>query len=370
MAGVAAPDPVDLRLLSFIADTGRAAVHEIAAQLGMDVREVASRLAALSTTGLPLLVGVECDPHGIRNALASVGGGGNHPGSGYPTPYPQAGHQQTGSPPMPPQQHVPYSGGPHNSGPYPSGPYPSGPYHTANPHGAGHAVQGAPSGPHPAQSGPSPAPSPQGQQPGAQQMSQPFPAQGAWPGSAPQAAPAPAPGAPPPNQPTTWGPPASASWARGDQPATAPPEPRPASIRTGKVGTKLDVDDPEGARISIQLVEVVDPADFLHTAAGYALENGERSVVVHTELTNHGPTSFTALPDLHLVLVTGDGSTVAKAPVQLSSRPPHRMGVPPGETAGGHTVFVLPEHTDLTAVRWSPRPGDEQRTLTWDITDL
>ena len=135
-------------------------------------------------------------------------------------------------------------------------------------------------------------------------------------------------------------------------------------------GSKLDVEGPEGERLTILLVEVVDPADFLFTAAGYELQEGERAVVVHTELTNRGATPFTSLPDLYLELVAVDGSTISKAPVSLSSRPPHRIGVPPGETAGGHTVYVLPESTELSAVRWSPRPGDEERSLTWDITDL
>ncbi len=166
-----------------------------------------------------------------------------------------------------------------------------------------------------------------------------------------------------------WGPPGSAAWARGDQqrPGT---QRAPQPVRTGKVGSKLDVEGLEGERITILLVEVVDPADFLFTAAGYELREGERAVVVHTELTNRGTTPFASLPDLYLELIAKDGSAVSKAPVSLSSRPPHRIGVQPGETAGGHTVYVLPESTELTTVRWTPRPGDEQRTLTWDITDL
>ena len=112
----------------------------------------------------------------------------------------------------------------------------------------------------------------------------------------------------------------------------------------------------EGEKLAIQLVEVVDPADYLFTAAGYRLQEGERSVVVHTELTNRGAVAFQSLPDLYLVLVTPDGKTISKAPVSLSSRPPHRIGVPPGETAGGHTVYVVPEQTEITSVRWSPAP--------------
>lgn len=347
---------MDVRLLTAVAESGRAAVHELAGRLGMDVRDVAARLAVLSTTGLPMVVGVECDPVGIRNAVAAANAWTQASG-GYPV-----------------------------SGPYPVQNQPSG----------GYQVHGGPSGSHSGRQGPGGAPS----------GPQPFtpagpPASFGQPGH-PVPPPQPAPQQPAP-QLNTWGPPGSASWARGDQPsaphpgqpqpgrpsgpqqanpqhpqvananaptAKTPAPAQPASARTGKVGGKLDVDGLEGERITIQLVEVVDPADFLFTAAGYQLQEGERAVVVHTELTNRSPMPFTSLPDLYLVLVAEDGSTIGKAPVSLSSRPPHRIGVPPGETAGGHTVYVLPDETELSAVRWTPRPGDEQRTLTWDITDL
>jgi DNA-binding Lrp family transcriptional regulator len=280
---VVAPDPVDARLLALIAEMGRAAVHEVAARLGMDPREAAARLITLSGSGLPLLVGVECDPNGIRKALANSMAYGNYQG----TP----------------------------SGPYPvyqSGPHPT---HTSGPH----HVQGP--------------------------QSTPFPAQ------------------PQPMQ--TWGPPQSADWARGDQPAQPP---KPVS-RTGKIGSTLEADSLEGAHLAIQLVEVVDPADFLFTAAGYKLADGERSVVVHTELTNRSQIAFNSLPDMYLVLVTKTGETVTKAPVSLSSRPSHKIGVQPGETAGGHTVYVLPEETVITQVRWSVRSEVDINTLVWTVED-
>lgn len=297
---------MDARLLSVVAELGRAAVHDVAARLGMDPREVASRLVALSATGLPLLVGVECDPNRLRAALArpvaTPAGGynvpsGPYPVQGYPPPYPPPGY------------------------PYPSGPQPLGPQP-----------------PVPVQTGP---------------PSNPFP-QPAGPMS-------------------TWGPPQSSSWARGDRPPAAPPpqdrtQPTTRTApRTGGVGATLLTEGLEGERLAIQLVEVVDPADYLFTAAGYRLQEGERSVVVHTELTNRGSVPFQTLPDLYLVLVTPDGKTISKAPVSLSSRPPHRIGVAPGETAGGHTVYVVPDTTVITTVRWSPRPDEESRTLNWTV---
>ncbi|GGP49009.1 AsnC family protein [Saccharothrix coeruleofusca] len=289
-----APDPVDARLLAMIAEMGRAAVHEVAARLGMDPREAATRLITLSGSGLPLLVGVECDPNGIRKALANSVAWGSYTGPAQGTA----------------------------SGPYP----PPG------------SVRGTPSGPYP------PHPGPQGP------PSQPFPAQ-------PQSGPVPV-----PEPMSTWGPPQSAGWARGDQ------QPAPRS-RTGKIGSTLETEGLEGARFTIQLVEVVDPADFLFTAAGYKLADGERAVVVHTELANIGTVPFNALPDMYLVLMTNTGETVSKAPVSLSSRPPHKIGVQPGETAGGHTVYVLPENVTVTSVRWSSRPETDLNTLVWTVDD-
>jgi hypothetical protein len=307
---VVATDPVDIRLLGVVAEMGRAAVHEVAARLGMDPREVASRLVALSATGLPLLVGVECDQNGLRAALARASvPSGPYPVQGYPQSGPFPGYQ-----PGPPSGQV-YTGGP----PPQSNPFP--------------VQTGPPSNPFPA----------------------PVPVGGPM---------------------STWGPPQTATWARGDRPPAGAPAPVPqdrtqptvrTDSRVGKVGATLNTEGLEGERLAIKLIEVVDPADYLFTAAGYRLQEGERSVVVHTELTNRGSVPFQTLPDLYLVLVTPDGQTVAKAPVSLSSRPPHRIGVAPGETAGGHTVYVLPEHTLITSVRWSPRPDEESLALNWAV---
>jgi DNA-binding Lrp family transcriptional regulator len=301
---VAVPDPVDFRLLTLLAEMGRAAVHDVAARLGMDPREAAARLVALSASGMPLLVGVECDPNGIRAAIAAASRQ-QQQWQGYP---PQYGQPQ----PQYQQQH-----------------------------------------PQPQYAPPQPqyAPPPQ---------SVPFPAQQP-PAAPPQQQPQP-PAQPPAGG--TWGPPQTSAWARGDQQTV---KAEPVAPQKFTVGTTQQTVGLEGEQLSIQLVEVVDPADFLFTAAGYRLQEGERAVVVHTELTNRGTVPFSSLPDLYLLLVAADGQTVSKAPVSLSSRPPHRIGVQPGETAGGHTVYVLPDSTELTSVRWSPRPDDPAHSLTWEI---
>ncbi|WP_286899824.1 AsnC family protein [Thermocrispum sp.] len=325
---MAVTDPMDARLLAALADMGKAAVHELAAKVGMDPREAATRLITLSGSGLPLLVGVECDPRGIR---AAVAGAWHGPPSGA-------------HPAQPAQPYGPTSGG------FPAQPQGSGPHRV-------------PSGPHrvPAHGGGHPGPPGAYQHPG---VSQPVPA-----GAPGHPAQSPVPAQPDPVI-STWGPPQTAAWARGDQDSlTSHAASPPSGPRTGKVGDALRTEGLEGEQLTVQLIEVQDPADYLFGAAGYRLEPGERAVVVHTEITNTGSIPYMSLPDNYLELITADGSAIAKAPVALTSRPPHKIGVQPGETLGGHTVYILPESTRVTAVRWSPRPEPDARTLTWTIED-
>jgi DNA-binding Lrp family transcriptional regulator len=335
---VAVTDPMDARLLAVLADVGRAAVHELAAKVGMDPREAAARLVALSGSGLPLLVGVECDPKAIRAAVA----GAWHPSGGVPAGpgVPSGGFPAQG----PPQG----GSGPHQVHGAPSAAYPMQPAGYPMQPPAGYPVQGTPSAAYPVHGGPS------------------------GPQRPPAARPAPPQAPPAPVQPdpviSTWGPPQTASWARGDQQSSfGQPAGRPS--RTGRIGDALQSEGLEQERLTVQLLEVQDPADYLFGAAGYRLEPGERAVVVHTEITNTGQIPFVSLPDNYLELIAADGSAIAKAPVSLTSRPPHKIGVQPGETLGGHTVYVLPDTTRVTSVRWSPRPEPDHRTLTWSIDD-
>ncbi|MBE1496502.1 DNA-binding Lrp family transcriptional regulator [Amycolatopsis lexingtonensis] len=340
-------DPVDTRLLAALAELGKTAVHELAAKVGMDPREVAYRLVALSGSGLPLLVGVESDPQGLRAAIAGAPPSwANRPPQQYPAPPP--------SQPVPQQPPAPGPGpgpGPYNVQGAPSGPYnvqgaPSGPYNVQGAPSGPYNVQGAPSGPYNVQGTPS----------------------GQYPGPPPRPPQPPRPFTPPPvpldPAVSTWGLPQTASWARGDEPV------KPAGTgKRGRLGEVMETQGLEGEQLSVQLLEVQDPADYLFSAAGYRLEDGERAVVVHTEITNRGSIPFASLPDNYLELLTADGTAIGKAPVSLTSRPPHKIGVKPGETLGGHTVYVLPDATRVVSVRWSPRPEPDERTLTWSIED-
>ncbi|WP_027930858.1 hypothetical protein [Amycolatopsis thermoflava] len=341
---MAVTDPADARLLAALAELGKVAVHELAARVGMDPREVAYRLVALSGSGLPLLVGVESDPQGLRAALA-----GAFPPAQPQTPNPGPYH-------APPSGAVPFAPSGATPGYAPSGAVPGYPPPAQPPQAAppGYPPPARPGGGYP------PADPGRGLPSGPYHVQQGV-ASGPYQVAGVASGPYPAPLDP---VISTWGPPQTASWARGDQ-RPAPP----AGPRTGKIGDSLAGQGLEGEQLTVQLLEVQDPADYLFGAAGYRLEPGERAVVVHTEVTNKGPVPFVSLPDNYLELLTADGKPVAKAPVSLTSRPPHKIGVQPGETAGGHTVYVLPESTRVVAVRWSPRPEPDERSLTWSLED-
>jgi hypothetical protein len=375
---VALTDPVDAHLLAALAEAGKMAVHELAARVGMDPRDVAYRLVGLSAQGLPLLVGVESDPAGLRAALASS------------RPHPSQ-HQVTG-PPSGPYQAPGVPSGPHQVHGTPSGAYPvqgtpSGAYQVQGTPSGAYQVHGTPSGPHHVQGTPSGSYQVQGTPSGSYQVqgtptgphqapgtpSGAFAVQGTPSGAFPPATQPASPHAtgahqaPPPIAPdpvmNTWGPPQSAQWARGDQlPISTTP-------KQGRPGDALDTVGLEGEQLAVQLLEVQDPADYLFSAAGYSLEENERAVVVHTEVTNTGSIPFASLPDNYLELLTADGEAIAKAPVSLTSRPPHKIGVQPGETSGGHTVYVVGESVRITGVRWSPRPEPDGRSLIWSLEE-
>jgi hypothetical protein len=68
---VTAPDPADLRLVSALADLGRASVLDLAAHARMAPEEVALRLLRLGASGMRLVLGVESDQQALRAWVAS-----------------------------------------------------------------------------------------------------------------------------------------------------------------------------------------------------------------------------------------------------------------------------------------------------------
>ena len=181
----------------------------------------------------------------------------------------------------------------------------------------------------------------------------------------PPSPPAPPEWTPPSGPPLGWGVPQSGAWVRQPQPSQ--PSPGTAGVGTAGVGTAgvgttavvgdtLCTVSPSGEQLNITLVDVVDTADALIAAAGHPLAPGTRAAVVHTDVTA-GPLGYQAIPDACLTVVLADGTEVGKSGIMLSSRPPFRSGVAPGDTVGGHTVFELDAHASIVGVRWRNVPG-------------
>jgi len=120
-----------------------------------------------------------------------------------------------------------------------------------------------------------------------------------------------------------------------------------------------------GEHLDVSLQNVVDPADQILTDVGYRLESGERALLVQTAVGNRGPIDFESLPDLYLVLVSGEGTILQKAAMAVAGYPAHRVGVPAGTQVSGWTVFLVPAATEVAEVRWSIRPDLVNRTVRW-----
>lgn len=154
-----------------------------------------------------------------------------------------------------------------------------------------------------------------------------------------------------------WGVAQSSAWTR--QP---PPEPAAAGVAGPTVGDTLSSVSPAGEPVSITLVELVDTADALIAASGHPLSPGMRATVVHTEVTA-GPRGYQAIADTCLTVVLADGTEVGKSGITLSSRPPFRSGIAPGNTVGGHTVFELDAQASIVGLRW--RAAQHAAPLDW-----
>lgn len=190
-----------------------------------------------------------------------------------------------------------------------------------------------------------------------------------------------------------WGIPGTASWtdrappdAAADTPVppattqaelsavaaeSAHAEAGPSSVApfddSPRVGTPLRTNGLSGERVTVTVTQLIDPGNDVLTAAGYRLDATERAVLVRTTLSNAGPADHDTMPDLYLFLVDAGGATLPKAPVSVAGHPAHRVGVAPGVTVDGWTIFLIDEATAVAAVRWCVRPDLVDRTLTWSV---
>lgn len=141
------------------------------------------------------------------------------------------------------------------------------------------------------------------------------------------------------------------------------PEPNPSAVTF----PAQDVNGLFGERLTIAVSAWIDPADEVLTTAGYRLDDGERAVLVCTDLHNAGPIDYESLPDLYLELVADDGRRLTKAAISVAGHPAHRVGVPAGSTSSGWTVFLIPTDERASAIQWSVRPDLADRTVRWDL---
>lgn len=155
--------------------------------------------------------------------------------------------------------------------------------------------------------------------------------------------------------------------AAGSAHADAGPSVVTSPDASPRVGTALRSTGLSGEQVTVTAAQVIDPGNDVLTAAGYRLDPTERAVLVRTTLSNAGPADHDTMPDLYLFLVDAAGATLPKAPVTVAGHPAHRVGVAPGATADGWTIFLIETAATIAAVRWCVRPDLVDRTLTWSL---
>jgi hypothetical protein len=162
---------------------------------------------------------------------------------------------------------------------------------------------------------------------------------------------------------STWGVPGTSSWAR------ASAEPAAAAVETPPPPTwqTLPVYGPSGEQLAVTVLEVLDPADSVLTGAGFRMEPGQRAVLVHSSVANNGQVPYYPVGDLYLVLETTSRQLLGRAAIAVGSHPAFPVGVVPGQTTHGWSVFLIPSEVGLAGIKWCIRPDLPQTILSWPI---
>lgn len=318
-SGRVPPDAADLRLLAELANNGEIGLPQAAWQAGMSQAEAAERLVAMASAGFPLRLVAQGDP-GLLWQIISRGPRPDQP----PLHFPQPSWGQPSGPQGP------------MSGRQPLVPVPleEEPFRIGRPIDAPESTWG-------------------------------IPGSSAWANSRGS-------NAEPPSAETTQAVPAP-SIRETESAAIAASILGGEAMRSGgsvmsgnpRVGASQPAVGLSGEQLLVTLDELVDPGNSLLTNAGYRLDPAERAVLVRSTVRNDGPAPHAAVPDVYLFLVDQSGRTLPKAPVSLADRPAHRIGIEPGHTSTGWTVFLIEAQVRLSGVRWCVRPDLADRTLTW-----
>lgn len=115
------------------------------------------------------------------------------------------------------------------------------------------------------------------------------------------------------------------------------------------------------------ILQVLDPGDEALTSAGYRMEPGQRAVLVHSSVTNTGQAPYYPVGDLNLVLETDRHVLLGRANIAVASHPAFPIGVTPGRSTHGWSVFLIPSETVLAGIKWCIRPDMPQTIIGWPI---
>jgi len=388
------PDTDDLRLLAELINNAYIPLANAAWNARMSQAEAALRLVSMAERGLPLRLVADGD----RQQLWHIAQSGPAT-SGVPL----TSHQPapaTGAPPVPGPAEASMSGPQPpvavqltTAPPVPVVAPPGMPAPASSPTGAA-ATPGVPA---PVLLPPaSPVPPHEQAIAGAVPLGQPPFGQPEAPASGPVPAAEPAPDAPPVGSPapdtaepggapdagSAWGPAGSSSWARVDEapavpaeppapPETAAPANPPSSASPVTPGPPRwepqHVTGPGGEQLTVTVLAVLDPGDAVLTDAGYRMEPGQRAVLVHSSVQNAGQAHYYPVGDANLVLETDAHVLLGRANVAVATHPAFGVGVAPGRTADGWSVFLIPSETVLAGLKWCIRPDIPQTIVGWPI---
>ena len=149
-------------------------------------------------------------------------------------------------------------------------------------------------------------------------------------------------------------------------PAYAPPAPAYEAPAQRSWATEY-VAGPGGEQLAVTILDVLDPGDGVLTGAGYRMEPGQRAVLVNSSVANNGQVPYYPVGDLYLVLETATRQLLGRAAIAVGSHPAYPVGVMPGQSARGWSVFLIPTDTVLAGIKWCIRPDLPQTILGWPI---
>jgi hypothetical protein len=170
---------------------------------------------------------------------------------------------------------------------------------------------------------------------------------------------------------SSWGPAGTSAWAGQEPAAEHLAVEHPAvehSAATPPRWAPQSVTGPAGEQLVVSILEVADPGDQVLTDAGYRMDPGQRAVLVHSSVANTGQVPYYPVGDLYLVLETDQHVLLGRANVAVASHPAFGVGVSPGRTADGWSVFLIPSQTVLTGLKWCIRPDIPQTIVGWPIS--